>query len=285
MAKDKRISELPGISAAAIVGLNRAGIVTVHDLLAAEFDRVAYVVDDYNEAARLVKEARKMSEGRRSAKQVVESLVPSPLSGAAAPAASRHSTRAAANAPTPSAAPPSRPAHTPSEGDDLLAGAMALAFRGVQLEGPAAAESRAVLTRRLEVAQLLLAHGGDEHEIAAAVLLEAAEAGAVSPDDVASRCGDEIERLIEECGSLRAVPMLPTGKPPRYYLEMARSASREARRICAAHLALAARVGAASFQGGEWYARVLVEALEAGGRDELVAVARAAVDGMKRAAA
>ena len=52
MAKDKhRIGEIAGISPAAVVGLNRIGIVTIHDLLHAEFDRVAYIVDDYNEAA------------------------------------------------------------------------------------------------------------------------------------------------------------------------------------------------------------------------------------------
>src|SRR5690554_5255454 len=89
MAKDKRISELPGISAGASVGLNRAGIVSLQDLLAAEFDRVAYVVDDYNEAARLVKEARKMLEGRRGVRNAVESLVPSPLSASPQPPAAR----------------------------------------------------------------------------------------------------------------------------------------------------------------------------------------------------
>src|SRR3989442_15877199 len=86
MAKDRQtVNELPGITASAAVALTRAGIVSMQDLLAAEFDRVAYVVDDYNEAARLVKEARRMTDSRRGGKGGVESLVPSPLSGAREP--------------------------------------------------------------------------------------------------------------------------------------------------------------------------------------------------------
>jgi hypothetical protein len=161
---------------------------------------------------------------------------------------------------------------------------MYLAMRGLALKGPAGAEARAVLARRFEVASIILSTGGSEAEIAAAVLLDAAEAGTVSPDDVANRCGAPIETLIEECASLRAVPMLPTGKTPRYYLEMARGASREARRVCAVHLLLAARSGGAGLPGGQWYARILAEALEAGGPDELVSQARAEVEGMKKAA-
>jgi hypothetical protein len=249
MAKDKRISELPGISTAAVVALNRAGIVSIQDLLSSEFDRVAYVVDDYNEAARLVKEARRMGEGRR-VKHNVESLVPGPLSGQQAPSASRHHSRAAA-----------------------------------QPSAPQGAEGRAALARRLSVAAVLLEHGGTETEISAAVLLEAAESGAITADDVNSRCGEGIEALLEECGSLRAVPMLPTGKPPRYYLEMAKGASRESRRVCAAHLFIALGDETAPQANGPWYVRLLAEALEAGGPDELVSMARAAVEGSKRAAA
>src|SRR5262245_1144583 len=44
MAKDKKISELSGITPAAVMGLNRSGIVTVNDLVLAEFDKVAYLL-------------------------------------------------------------------------------------------------------------------------------------------------------------------------------------------------------------------------------------------------
>src|ERR1043165_6442236 len=68
MAKDKKINDLPGISQAALMGLNRSGIVTVNDLVAAEFDKVAYLLEDDNEAARLLKEARRMVEQQGSRK-------------------------------------------------------------------------------------------------------------------------------------------------------------------------------------------------------------------------
>jgi hypothetical protein len=288
MAKDKRIGDLPGITPAAVVGLNRAGIVTLHDLLGAEFDRVAYVVDDYNEAARLVKEARKQTDGGRRHKHAPEPLVPGPLSHNPPPSTTRHHTRAAAQplsfmAEPPSGAPSSAESHPAGEG--LLSSAMALALRGVILSGPADAESRAALARRFEACALLLSHRAGEAELAAAALVEAAEAGLITAEDVDAQCGHPLEALLEECGSLRAVPVLPSGKPPKYYLEMARSASVESRRVCAALLIVALRAGRGALPGGDWYAALLAEALEAGGPDELVAAARAAVDGMSRAAA
>jgi hypothetical protein len=298
MAKEKRISELPGITQAAVVGLNRAGIVTIHDLLKEEFDRVAYVVDDYNEAARLVKEARKIAEGRRGVKHGPDPLVPGPLSNNPQPNASRHHARSGsishsspAPTPAPSQAHPPAAAHaaphsseaSAADGDGLLAGALPLAMRGIILTGDEAEEGRTALARRLEAVALLLSHGGSEQEMAAALLLEAAEAGAIGPEDAAD-CAPNLEQLLEECGSLRAVPMLPTGKPPRYYLEMAKTASREARRVCATHLILAVKTGE-PLPGGPWYAKLLLESLEAGGPDELVALARTAVDRSHRAAA
>jgi hypothetical protein len=54
---------------------------------------------------------------------------------------------------------------------------------------------------------------------------------------------------------------------------------------CAAHLLAALEDGADALPGGVWYAAFLVEGLEAGGPDELVASARTAVDAAKRAAA
>jgi hypothetical protein len=133
------------------------------------------------------------------------------------------------------------------------------------------------------VGAILAAHGGSESELAAAVLVELGEAGAVSAEEVESRCGAGLVALLEECGSLRAVPVLPSGKAPKYYLEMAAGASREARRVCAALLAAAADT--AETAGGQWHGRLLLEALESGGPDELVAVARTKMDSGRRAAA
>jgi hypothetical protein len=296
MAKDKRISEIPGISQSAVVGLNRVGVVTVHDLLAAEFDRVAYIVDDYNEASRLVKEAKKLTQsehGRKS--RSAEPLVPGPLTQTISSSGARSPMRVASQTPAAQAPAPVRnsgghhastspTAHVPTGGGPL-ASAMAFAAAGMTLSGEGAAEHKALLCRRLGIATVLLDHGCSEKELLTALVLEAAEAGAISHEDAVSRFGDDIAALLEECTALRAVPMLPTGKPPRYYFDMAAAASREARRVCAAHLMAACRDGESGLPGGAWYARLLMDALEAGGPDELVAMARQGVVSLKRAAA
>lgn len=280
MAKDKRISELPGISTAAVVALNRAGIVSLHELLASEFDRVAYVVDDYNEAARLVKEARKIMDGGRRSKHA-EPTVPGPLSQHQPPSATRQHSRSAAGSPGPESTPPAPQPEMSAEG--ALAGALTLSLRGFELSGPEGGERRAALARRFEVGALMASHGASEGELAAAVLVELGEAGAISAEEVEARCGAGVVALLEECGSLRAVPVLPSGKAPKYYQEMAAGATREARRVCAALLIAAARSGATA--SGQWHGRLLLEALESGGPDELVSLARTAVDGARRAAA
>jgi hypothetical protein len=290
MAKDKRIGELPGISAAAVVGLNRVGVVSMHDLLAAEFDRVAYVVDDYNEAARLVKEAKRLCEpGKRSR----EPQVPSPLSPTPAPSNTRAHHRATTNtmnaplvatppaASSPPAATPAPEHHTTSA---TLAQALASLAQGLSLSGDLADQSRATLARRMAAAAALLAHGGTEPELTACALLEAVESGALPPENIAPRYGQTVDHLLEECTALRAVPMLPTGKPPRYYMDMAKNASRSSRRVCAAHvLAMFNSPGAAP--GGNWHARMLLEGLEAAGPDDLVRGAREAASTPVRQAA
>lgn len=276
MAKDKRISELPGISDSAVVGLNRIGVLTAQDLLAADFDRVAYIVDDYNEAARLVREARKIATGEHSTRRGVkhpEAVVPGPLTGTVAP-----SPRAKTG---PALAPTVSPA--PQGAEAMIGAALWLAARGLALAGPEAAAGRAALGRRLNIAGLLLEHGAGEAEVATAVILEPAEAGLVPPDEIGSRFGVVVEQLLEECAGLRAVPMLPSGKLPRYYLEMAKDASREAKRVCAAHVLVGMHGQGGSSAGRS--AHLLVEALGAGDPDELVQRAQAALAEERRAAA
>src|SRR5262249_30514401 len=115
--------------------------------------------------------------------------------------------------------------------------------------------------------------------------LEPLEMGALKIEELAPRFGQAVESLLDDCTALRAVPMLPSGKPPRYYMDMARESSRESRRICAAHLIAALHAGPSSLPGGAWYAKILMEGLEAAGPEDLVAAARAALDGAKRQAA
>lgn len=288
MAKDKRIGELPGISAAAVVGLNRIGVESVHDLLAADFDRVAYIVDDYNEAARLVREARKAVGGehtasRKGAKHSPEALVPGPLTSVANHGPQHGSSQASAHGGShgnshgasqrsgrqaAAAAPPARAV------EGTIGEALALAARGLSMGSP---EGRAALGRRLNVAGLLLEHGAGETEVAAGLLVELAEGGQVAAEEVVSRLGAPVEQLLEECIALRAAPVLPTGKLPRYYLEMVKGASKEAKRVCATHVLVYGGSGRAG--------RLMVEALAAGASDELVLRARSAAEEVERAAA
>lgn len=301
MAKDKKISELPEISPAAVMGLNRSGIVTVNDLVAADFDKVAYLLEDYNEARRLVTEAHKMVEnqqqagGRRSRNQPAASQpapqIPGPLSQkiVSEPPAPPEPSQAP---PTPRAPlDPTRFARPqllrippPPPNDTPLQLAMAIATRGLTLsDNGGHDESRAALAKRLSVAGLLLRYGACGSDVIAALILESAESGVVSADEVASRFGPKVERTLEECASLRAVPMLPSGKLPRYYLDMARSAPVSARRVCAAFLPYLNE--GPNGVSASAYARLLCEALEAGGHDELIAACRAAMETGVRAAA
>jgi hypothetical protein len=307
MAKEKKINELPGISPAAVMGLNRSGIVTVNDLVAAEFDKVAYLLEDYNEATRLVTEARRIVEHQPSrrgrnghtagsasppppeipaplAQKVVDTNpAVSPDGRADARADGRQETRF--NDPTRFARPQLLRIPAPPPADSPLQHAMSIAMRGLTLgDNGGHDESRAVMARRLSVAGLLLRYGASTHDVIAALILEPAESGQVSAEEVAQRFGPKVERTLEECASLRAVPMLPSGKLPRYYLDMARSAPLSARRVCAAFLPYIAEGQTAGVSAAA-YARLLCEALEVGGHDELIAACRSAMEGGVRAAA
>jgi hypothetical protein len=286
MAKDKRIGELPGISASAVVGLNRVGIVSIHDLLSADFDRVAYIVDDYNEAARLVREAKKHHDGgpgRRGSKG--DPNVPSPLVPKEAPTTrtQTRSNQAPADSPAPQPAQqPQQRGQRESAQSGSLTSALSLLAHGLSLAGEGGAAARATLARRLTAAATLLDEGATETELLACAILEPLEAGAIPVDDLPSRFGEGVESILDECTALRAVPMMPTGKPPRYYMDMAREASRESRRVCAAHLLASLETGPAGLPGGAWYGKLLMEGLEAAGPEPLVAAARAAMDEVKR---
>jgi hypothetical protein len=321
MAKDKKINEIPGISAAAIVQLTRMGIVGVQDLLHADFDRVAYVLEDYKEATRLVNEANKMVS-KRGAKQPV--VKPADASGvehvvalkpvmATEPEtpAKNETTIPAAHRPrpaksaevradgktsedttvarAPSASGAKRAGATVTGAESPLALALSMLGRGVSLADRTDADSRLALARRLAVADLLLRYGGSELELIAALLTEPIELGTVSPQEALSRFGGDVWRVVEQVMTLRSVPLMPTGKPPAYYLEMARTASRESRRVCAAFLTQSLSIGV-SGTANLFHARLLVEALRGGGPDDLVDLAaasleHAATEGVMRAAA
>ena len=170
-------------------------------------------------------------------------------------------------------------------GQNLVAVALAIASEGVTLNGDQPEEGRAVLARRLGLASLILEHGGGESEFLAAMLLEAAESGAVQPDDVGGRFGKEVEKLLDECTALRCCPCCPPESPRAVTSTWHATPRWKRAACCAAHLICACRSGPEALPGGAWYAKLLVEALETGSPDELVSLSRQAADGLSRAAA
>lgn len=291
MAKDKKISDLPGISQAAIMGLSRSGIVTMNDMVNADFDKVAYLLEDYNEATRLLKEARKAVEqqqSRRSRNSQPEPPPP-PMSEIPAPLTQRivndevQEVRPARPEPVRlDAARPSKPLRIPAPppSDGPFQQALSFATRGLRIDD---SPGRQAAAKRMSVAGLLLRYGASESDIITALILEPAEAGTISADEAATKFGPKVEKTLEECASLRAVPLLPSGKLPRYYLDMARSASLSARRVCAAYIPYLSE--GPSGVSAQVYGRLLCEALEAGGPDELISACRAALEsGVKMAA-
>jgi hypothetical protein len=244
MPKDKRISELPGISPAAVVALNRMGLLTVSDLVNADYDRVAVVLEDFNEASRLIKEARLVADTRK-VKDAPGGSTPAPLAHGNTPTSHRAAIRTAPSA------KPAAPAKSVSPMNAALA-SVASDF--------SAPDWRETLMRRFDAVSFLLGHNASPTEVAASLTLEAAEAGEVSVNLTA-----EVENLLEECIALRTVPVLPSGKLPRYYLDMASRSSLAARRVCAAALLACLRAG-----GRVERADLLAEALTSGEQDPLI---------------
>jgi hypothetical protein len=290
--KDRKISELPGIAQGAVVALNRIGILTAADLVGADFDRVAYVVEDFDEATRLTREARKAVDGRRKAADTPTAPGPiasgnaTPQSGKPAMKVSEWARTVAASTPAPSSRPAPRPGsakppHAAPNPANTSAVGTALAIAAATSTSDESDDWRITLRRRLGAVSMLLDHHGSEDEVAAALLLESVEGGEVATETTGAM-GPSIERLLEECLSLRAVPVLPSGKLPRYYLEMAKESGLPARRICASYI-MAALEHEPEAPGPE-LAKV-AEALLAGSSDDLLKKLGALMEGMHRAAA
>lgn len=249
MGKDKRIADFPGISQANVVALSRIGLLTATDLLNADYERLAVVLDDFDEAARLVREARKAGDVRKAKEATPPPPVPLASHPASAPA-QRSTIRIGTSGSG------SRTKNQSAAGAGVVGQALTLAATGIQ-DGP---DWRASLSRQLHAVRLLLDNEGTPQEISAALLLDAIESSTGSD---AGRLGAELEALLEECIALRAVPALPSGKLPRYYLEMAAKATLSARRVCAAALL-------ASGLNRPDRAELLAEALLAGESDPIV---------------
>lgn len=248
------VAQLPGISAAFAVALNRVGIISIADLLAADFDRIAYIVDSYDHAETLVREA--MAFAKKHAPPLPR-------------ASGSEAYGVAGSGALPAAGPVGRGAS--------VAEAIAEACRVEEVgEAPGAGLSR--LARRLDLAARM--GEATPSVLAAAILHDVAE----RPDwparrgEYGARFGVDFVQAVEQCASLRIVPLSPAGGPGRSYMGLMESCTRSARLICAG-VTLAA-IGEAlegvlrrgeehwkSHPGGPecalWYFRLVASALRA----------------------
>ncbi len=299
------IAEISGISSSAVVQLNRAGINTIADLLAADYEQVAVLMDCFDDAAKVIKEAKRMLEQADQAARAEAESRPAvrPIRVPRhTPAPTHADSPAASHAMSPHAMSPRsarvlmNPSHAASariDGPATTDAAPATrAFEspimealsmGLTLGAPANEPHRATIGRRLSVVSRLLASQGSDAEPVAAVLLEAVEAGAIPMDRVIKAFGPEVARVLDEAMSIRAVPVSPSGRLPQYYMDMAAKASTPARRVCAAFQLWWLEQPAAQAPGASaWYAKLIAEALEAGEPNTLIA---ALSDRMRRRAA
>jgi hypothetical protein len=269
------IAELAGIGQPAVMCLNRIGINTLADLLAANPDEVAYHLDSYDEAERVLKAARKRAADDAEAE---------PETPAAAVAEPTDHPPAAAF--QPSEAPlvfPRTIASRPSPTGIGAALSLAAAHAGDCAPGHDGALG---LCERLSAVALVLEHGGGAAEAAAAAIHDAvlSPGWAMTAAEARSRFGPEVGDLVEQCARIQGVPLSPMGRPQAAYVELVRQTSPAARRICAAQAlatvrlacSLCLREGSAGwerFHGGRefciWYYRALSSALSASGRSPL----------------
>ncbi len=302
-SKQRPIGEIAGISSSAVVQLNRAGINTIADLLAADYEQVAVLMDCFDDAAKVIKEAKRVLEHEEQAAREEAQARP-----AVRPIRVPRAMPAPAHAPTPIDSPHAmsprsarvlmNPSHAasaritsgngatqaespaPQSFDAPIMDALSM---GLTLAAPAGEPHRATIGRRLSVVSRLLASQGSDAEPVAAVLLEAVEAGAIPMDRVIKAFGPEAARVLDEAMAIRAVPVSPSGKLPQYYLDMAAKASTPARRVCAAFQLWWLEQPSAQAPGAStWYAKLIAEALEAGEPNTLIA---ALSDRMRRRAA
>lgn len=280
------IAELAGVGQPAVMCLNRVGINTVADLLRANPDEVAYLLDSYEEADRVIRAAKKhaadSAEAGAEESPAIEQAPPPPSFRYVA----------ADQSPAPASA-------EPSEAPELsgLGSALSLVASTVGECGPGLG-----LCERLSAVALVLEHGGSADEAIAASLHDAvlSPGWSMNAADADARFGDRVGTLVSECARIQGVPLSPMGRPQAVYVEMVARLSPEARRVCAAQALAAVRLarslwvreGASvwgRFHGGRdfclWYYRALAGALAAAESTPLTRELAVAVERLAQAGA
>jgi hypothetical protein len=254
---DTPISHLQSATPSVVMSLNRKGITTIGELLAASFDEVAYQLDSFDDAEVLITEARKAAKAQaQNAEDQPETTNDQSTQEDAAMSEqgqgqnqggdNRGENQKPRNADTPK---PRREAPKPTSGQVGLATAMQAVL---SLDGGAFAsmEASSAAAQRLAAAALIIQHGGGEDEAVAAGLLDTIDpkAPCVDRDDATVRFGEPAVDLLERAELLLTVPMSPSGKPSNVHSKLVEVADPAALLVATCGAVASARAVLARYQ-------------------------------------
>lgn len=269
---DTPLSQLRAATPAVVMTLNRKGIATVGELLAASFDEVAYQLDSFDDAEVLIDEAKQVAEKADAGNNDDQPADQHADESDAQEDASmdqqgdqnqgdnqRQEAKASSN---PKPTPPPTP--KPTSGQIGLATAMQAVL---SLDGGAFASMQAssAAAQRLAAAALIIQHGGGEDEAVASGLLDTIDPNApcVDRNDATVRFGEPAVDLLERAELLLTVPMSPSGKPSNVHAKLVEVADASALLVATCGAVASARAVLARYQSSGDQAWSLFK----GGRD------------------
>ncbi len=247
---DTPISDLRSATPGVVMSLNKKGITSVGDLLAASFDEVAYQLDSFDDAEVLIKEARHVAKGHADKDQ---------HDARAQEQAVMHeqgqdqNNQGDAGKPQPSSEQTNKPKKAEAPKPATSQVGLATAMQAVlSLDGGAFAsmEASSAAAQRLAAAALIIQHGGKEEEAVAAGLLDTIDSKAPSVDrnDAAVRFGEPAVDLLERAELLLTVPMSPSGKPSNVHSKLVEVADASALLVATCGAVASARAVLARYQ-------------------------------------
>jgi|GEM_PF-6265874 len=261
MVCDTPISHLPAATPSVVMSLNKKGITTVGELLAASFDEVAYQLDSFDDAEVLINEAKKAAKehaNKSDASAQEEDRMPEQGQNDLGPDKQQPTSDQR------EAKPRQHEAPKPTSGQVGLATAMQAVL---SLDGGAFAsmEASSAAAQRLAAAALIIQHGGGEDEAVAAGLLDTIDPKAPSVDreDASVRFGEPAVDLLERAELLLTVPMSPSGKPSNVHAKLVEVADPSALLVATCGAVASARAVLARYQSSGDQAWSLFK----GGRD------------------
>lgn len=230
------INQLNGISPAATMGLTRLGINTVCDLLAADFDEIAYAVESYEAAELLFADAMKASGTKAVPGSVIDDTT-TPIPRKKAPARRK--------APVKNDAAPAKPRKTRKKAAAPMMPEGPMSRFGIAMSTAIRLHSQEIepgtgvprLMHRIGVASQLMQCGAEEDTAIAALLYhEPDDDGTEHWEDICQEFGDHVTEIIEIASDLKAIRITGAGKPHRAYTAKLKRAPEEARLVALADI-------------------------------------------------